>query len=78
MNSLTIQEVHTYLKLVEDYRVPDLKCPVKPEDHFGMLPDLDDSGELFLYCLTCNTKVYPGLLMTERIRKHISNSMRAL
>lgn len=72
MKPLTIQEIHTYQQLAEKGTVAPLQCIVNPDDHIGYIPDIYDDGSVYLYCLTCKSKLIPGIDMTIAIRKIIS------
>lgn len=78
MKNLTIQEVHTYLQLAEKGIVAPLQCIVNPDDHLGLLPDIDENENVYLYCLSCNSKLKPGLTLINTIKKCINKNIQLL
>lgn len=78
MKPLTIQEVHTYQQLAEKDIVMPLRCLVNPDDHVGLTPNIYDDGSVYLYCLTCNSKLIPGLQMIKAIRLAINTNIQQL
>lgn len=40
--------------------VPQIDCG-NDKSHLGLIPNLDSDDKVFLYCLECNYKKYPGL-----------------
>ena len=39
------------------------------EDHPALVPNLDDDDRIFLYCLGCEYKMFPGLELYQNIEK---------
>lgn len=70
MNKLTIQEVHTYMHLADQGKVPHIPCPVN-KDHVNLIPDLDKEGNVYFYCLACNVRLRPGERFTNLIHKYL-------
>lgn len=56
---ITIQELHAYKKMSDSGLVPSLVCPVDVL-HTEIFPWLDESDEVCLWCIFCNSKVYLG------------------
>lgn len=76
METLSIREFHTYQVLADQGIVPHFKCPVN-EIHTDLLPDIDDSGNLYLYCLACNSKLRLGANSVKMIRRYIQQALQS-
>lgn len=76
MKDLTIQEVHTYQQLAEKGIVAPLQCVVNPDDHIGLVPALLEDNQVYLYCLTCNSKLIPGIDMKNALKKAIMSNIQ--
>lgn len=67
---ITIQELHAYQKFVDLNSAIPVICVSDP-DHGKMIPWVNEERPCFL-CLACDTKVYPGLKMSEAIKEVIN------
>lgn len=47
-------------------KVIPLKCQMD-SDHPILVPNITDDDKIFLYCLACNFKMYPGLELYNNI-----------
>jgi hypothetical protein len=56
---ITIQELHSYIKMSNIGLVPKLICPID-DLHEDMLPWVDEDEKVCLWCIFCNSKVYLG------------------
>lgn len=66
--SLKIQTVSKYLALAEEGLVSKLECPI---DQGLLMPNLDLSDTIYLYCLSCKYKNSMGLEVYERIERAV-------
>jgi hypothetical protein len=72
---LSIQEVHSYIKLSKTGIVPPINCPFN-EDGVAthiVSPYLNKKDMLVFSCFTCDTVFYPGLKTEESIKKSLKN-----
>ena len=70
--SLDIREFRFYQFLAENGLCEQIVCFNDPE-HGPIYANIaGDDDELFLFCLSCEAKVYPGLPFEEKIRNTIS------
>lgn len=65
--------IHSFKKYYQyslENKVIAIPCGIDPE-HPGLVPnlDIDDKGNdiVYLYCLGCNFKLYPGLELQNNI-----------
>jgi len=65
---LKIQTVSKYLALAEEGLVSKLECPI---DQGLLMPNLNLSDTIYLYCLSCNYKNSMGLEVYDRIEKAV-------
>ena len=56
---VTIQEVHSYLKLAELGLVTPVTCE-KDYTHPELVCSFNDQEEIEFYCLVCSFKIRPG------------------
>jgi len=48
-----------YYKFQSEGLVPPIVCG-NDDGHLGLIPNIDYEDKVFLYCLECNYKKYPG------------------
>lgn len=65
---ITIQELHSYYKLVISGVVPDIPCPINELDG-TMIPWVDENEDACMWCLSCGAKSYLGLNQIEQIKR---------
>ena len=70
---MKIQYVSKYLSLSEEGLVPRIDCPV---DQGSLLCNTDKEDKIFLYCLSCNYKIYIGLKFYDNIKGLVENAIR--
>lgn len=63
---ITMQELHTYNKLVLKGVAPEFVCPID-EDHGHMTP-WENNDDPCYWCLGCDAKYYFGLKQIELIK----------
>ena len=73
---LTIQEVHTYNNLVKEGKVEPLKFAGLGASQFDsiLLPNLDEDGKVYLYDVSEQIKIYPGISTIEKIKEAIDKN----
>jgi hypothetical protein len=49
-----------YYKFQSEGLVPNIECG-NDKEHMGLIPNVDYEDRIFLYCLECDYKKYPGL-----------------
>lgn len=64
---LTIQELHAYKKLADKGIVPAFVCPIDSL-HTEIFPWEDESNNIMLWCIFCNSKVHLGDEKVEYIK----------
>jgi hypothetical protein len=57
----------TYYELQADGYVPNIVCG-NDDSHLGLIPNVDSEDRIFLYCLECDYKKYPGLEFYKKIK----------
>ena len=65
-----IQLVSKYIALSEEGLVSTLECPV---DQGLLFANLDVSDKVFIYCLSCDYKKYPGVSFFDKIGTEVKN-----
>lgn len=65
---MKIQTVSKYLALAEEGLVSKLVCPI---DQGLLMPNLNPSDIIYLYCLSCNYKNSMGLEVYDRIERAV-------
>ena len=65
---MKIQIVSKYLTLAEEGLVSKLECPI---DQGLLMPNLNSSDIIYLYCLSCSYKNSMGLEVYDRIEKAV-------
>ena len=61
--SLTIQEVNYYNTLVSKGQALKIICPFDEDKNFPdtVISRIDESDNVFFYCLGCSSSFYPGI-----------------
>lgn len=67
---ISIQEVHSYLNLVNEGRAEKINCPLNETD--TVISKIDESNKVFFYCISCNTKFYLGINKIQKIKKYLA------
>lgn len=67
---LSIQEVHSYLNLVNEGRADRINCPFYETD--TIITKLDEDDRVYFECLSCKTTFYPGINLMQKIKKYLS------
>lgn len=69
---LSIQEVHYYNDLANSLKAEPILCPYD-ENSFShiLLTNIDDEEKVYLKCITCDTKFYPGINLIKKIKEYI-------
>jgi hypothetical protein len=57
-----------YFLYQSDGLVPKIECG-NDKTHLNVVPNLDSDDKVFLYCLECNYKKYPGLEFYKKLLK---------
>mgnify|MGYP000390777433 CR=1 FL=1 len=65
-----IQTVSKYIALSEEGLVSKLECPI---DQGLLFANLDVSGTIYMYCLSCEYKNYPGISFFDKISTEVKN-----
>ena len=65
-----IQTVSKYIALSEEGLVSKLECPI---DQGLLFANLDWEDKVFLYCLSCQYKKYPGVSFFDKIGSEVKN-----
>jgi hypothetical protein len=65
-----IQTVSKYIALSEEGLVSKLECPI---DQGLLFANLDQNDNIFLYCLSCEHKIYPGISFFDKIGVEVKN-----
>lgn len=63
---MTVKEFRAYQMLALKGLVPPALC-VEDEDHGYLYANLSEDGRLFLHCLACRYKIYPGINLSDKI-----------
>ena len=63
---MNIQKFSQYYQYSLKNKVLPIRCGLDPE-HPILVPNLSDDDRIFLYCLGCNFKMYPGLELYKNI-----------
>lgn len=67
---LSIQEVHSYLDLVNEGKAERINCPFYETDI--VITKLDENDKVYFYCMSCKTSYYPGINTIQRIKKYLA------
>lgn len=67
---ISIQEVHSYLNLVNEGRADKINCPLNETDI--IITKLDDNDKVYFQCLSCKTTFYPGINLIQKIKKYLA------
>ena len=69
---ITIQEVHYYNRLAENFQAEPILCPYD-DNSFShiILTKIDDDEKVYFKCITCDSKFYPGINLIQRIKSYI-------
>lgn len=63
---MDIRKFSKYYQLSLKDKVIPITCGID-EDHPYLVPNLDHDDKVFLYCLGCNFKMYPGIELYKNI-----------
>ena len=66
---ISIQEVHSYLNLVNEGRAEKIICPLDKEEN--IITKIDENDNVCFYCLSCNTNFYLGINTIQKIKKYL-------
>lgn len=63
---MTIREFRAYQTLASKGLVPPAVC-LDDEDHGYLFAGMNEEEEVYLHCLACRYKIYPGINLSEKI-----------
>ena len=67
---MDIREFRYYQYLAEQGYLESIVC-YDDVEHGSMLGNIDENDKLYLWCMSCNYRLYPGLVLEEKVRTSI-------
>jgi hypothetical protein len=67
---ISIQEIHSYLNLVNEGKAEKINCPLNETDI--VISKIDENNKVFFQCISCNTKFYLGINKIQKIKKYLA------
>lgn len=66
---ISIQEVHSYMNLVNEGRAEKIICPLDKESN--NIAKIDNKDKVYFYCLSCKSNFYLGINTIQTIKKYL-------
>ena len=66
---ISIQEVHSYLNLVNEGRAEKIICPLDKESN--NIVKIDGHEKVYFYCLSCKSNFYLGISSIQKVKKYL-------